>query len=255
MSEQNESNTNTLIHGLEWAEPAQDIDPKVSLDDLLRGLRLLATDAAREQSHTGEWNAKTPASLQVIESGALAITRNLTSLAKKAGGWSALIVLASGGLATILKVFDKSNISNSIIVTLFGGAFVLVSAIAIALALLVKGDLQARGGASAARYQARGQVTTAFLQATASLHDASSPQTTTSVSPAQPSILWVRPMILVGEDPNPWRPVLAYSKISEGDPPQERTLYFIQVDPGQQPQWKGPGEVDGWKISASAPRA
>src|SRR5689334_12716132 len=119
MSEQDEYKTNELIHDLEWAEPPQDITPKVSLDDLLRGLRLLASDTARETSHEAKWDGGTPASIQAIESGTLAVTQHLTKIAKNAGGWSALAVLASGGIATILKIFANSKISNSIIVTLF----------------------------------------------------------------------------------------------------------------------------------------
>ena len=119
MSEPDESATNELIKPLEWAKPAEDT-PKVSLDNLLVGLRLLATDNARKDSHDKKWNEKSLASVELIDSGALAITTYLTKTVKNAGGLSALVVLVSGGIATILKVFNNATISNSIIVTLLG---------------------------------------------------------------------------------------------------------------------------------------
>jgi hypothetical protein len=263
--------TNNPIDKLVWATPAQDITDTVNLDELLQGLRLLASDDDRKKNSQEKWDGETPASVQVIDSGALKITQELTKLAKNAGGLGALAVLASGGLATILKIFTNSNISNSIIVTLFGGAFLLLSATAIAVALLVGGDLLARGGASAARHQARGQVAAAFLGATASLHDTPKsqapapvpsppasiptpdPQAVAPASAEQPKALWVRPLPF--RDPSPWRQVLGYDRVLAGDPPLEQTFYLVQIDPGQQPQWKSSSDVDGWIVSAADPNA
>jgi hypothetical protein len=281
--------TNNLIDGLAWATPARDITDPVKLDNLLRGLRLLGSDDARAKNKTLPWNGKTPASLQVIESGTLQVTQHLTKVAKAAGGWGSLVLVLSGGLTTGLQQAHVAGISNSVIVTLFGGAFVLASATAIALAVLVGADLLARGNASAARTSARGQVTAAFLQATASLPGAvkttaddakpqavvakpqcdapkpaevaakaaaaiSEPAETTPAAPPQPKMMWVLP-VPVPDGPNQWRPVLGYEMTTTEDPPQREVFVLLQDDPSQPPTWRSSGEIGGWRFAAAAPDA
>lgn len=239
--------SSALIGPLEWAAPAQDVSPKVSLDNLLVGLALLATDDDQEKSQGKPWDGDTPVTVQAIESSALAITQSLAKWIKNAGGILAAVTLASGGLATILQQFAHAKISNSIIVTLFGGAFFFLSAAAIALALLVQGDLQARGTAAAARHVGRAQVAAEFLRATAALRPATLPAQAAGGTQATLCTLWVRPIALIGTETNAWCAVLAYSKR------EHETLYFIQAADGLEPQWKSVSDLDGWKVSATNP--
>jgi hypothetical protein len=258
MGSSSSTETNGKIKDLAWAKPAQKIDPPVGLADVLVGLRLLDEDADRAKSQCDEPLQGT-ASVQIIEAGALDVTKKLTSWAKNYGGLSGVAVLAAGGVATILKIFTKSSISNSIIVILFGGGFFLLSAVAVALALAIRGDVEARASVTSARLVARGHVAATFLQATAALGDTPDPspgtaQAASTASPdPQPAALWVRPMSLGDQDSAPWRPVLAYSKFSQDGPTLEQTLYFVQVTAGTPPEWLTYHDLDGWKVSAADP--
>lgn len=252
MSSPSDTETNTIIKDLLWAKPAQKVDPQVGLADILVGLRLLDSDDARASSQNDK-PLKGLASVQIIQTGTLGITKEIAGLTKKYGGLGGLATVGAGGLATILKIFAKSNISNSIIVVLFGGGFFLLSAVAIALALLVKGDMQARASATSARLAARGEVAATFLKATAALGDTpGQPDSHPSPDP-QPVTLWVRPVLPGATVPAPWCPVLGYSKFTQDGPPLEQTLYFVQVTAGAPPQWLTYHDLDGWQVSATDP--
>jgi hypothetical protein len=154
----------TKLNDLKWAERAQDVDPQVGLAELLVALQLLATDEDRKASVNKTWREGTPASMQVIKSGALSITKWSSTWVAGAGGLSAAtaaIIAFIGGL--------RSEISDAIIVALIGGAALILSATGIAVALFVKGDLEARGQATAARHEGRAEVAATFLRATADM--------------------------------------------------------------------------------------
>ena len=165
----------------------------IPLAKLLQGLQLLASDDDREKAadvdHKG-WDAATPASLQVIKSGATALTTHWTKRVQTAGGLTALLTGGAGALVSVLSPLNKVEASTwvPLAVTLLGGAAIVVAA-AISVALFVKGDLEARGVASAARHEGRAAVAAEFLRATAAAPaTVSSAGTTTSkISGTQPS--------------------------------------------------------------------
>jgi hypothetical protein len=151
---------------LKWPVPAADVERSkaVSLDTLLQALQLAASDEDRQASTDDNlrWDSPTPASMQVIKSGALALTKTWTKFVTGAGGLTAALSAIVGG---VVAAFNGA--SDPIAVTLLGGAALIISFVAIALALFVKGDLEARGMATAARHQGRADVAAMFLQATA----------------------------------------------------------------------------------------
>jgi len=155
-----------VLKPLKWAEPATAVQPSVSLDTLLQGLQLLATDEARDKAkdETG-WTAETLSSMQVIKSGTLAITKFWSKTVAAAGGGAAALLTIVGGY---LKIF-RENVGDPIAVSLFAGAALVLAAASIALAVIIKGDLDARGIATAARTEARAAVTAEFLRTTAIL--------------------------------------------------------------------------------------
>ena len=141
------------LDGLVWARPASATDPQVGLYALLTSLQLLATDTGRQEAADNtKWDAETPASMQVIKSGALSITKRWTKIVSRVGGGvSGVLAVVAGYVATV-----REDLGDAVTVALIGAAALLGAATAIALALFVKGDLEARGQATAARHAARG---------------------------------------------------------------------------------------------------
>ncbi|HEX6468130.1 MAG TPA: hypothetical protein VF069_03470, partial [Streptosporangiaceae bacterium] len=90
-----------VLDNLKWAEPAEDVEPKVALSEILVGLQLLATDEARDKAAAGtvKWDDETPGSMQVIKSGALSITKRWTKLSSRVGGVTGVLSLGAGGVA------------------------------------------------------------------------------------------------------------------------------------------------------------
>jgi hypothetical protein len=162
--------TEEQLKPLKWAGSAQDVEPKVGLAQLLTALQLLATDDDRKDAVNKSWYDRTPASMQVIKSGALSLTKAWSTWVAGAGGLSA--VLAAG---TAYFGNFRSGLGDAIVVALIGGASLILSATGIALALFIKGDLEARGQATAARHAGRAEVASAFLRATAEIPKASAP--------------------------------------------------------------------------------
>jgi hypothetical protein len=154
------------LDGLVWARPASATDPQVGLYDLLTSLQLLATDTGRQEAAgKTKWDDDTPASMQVIKSGALTITKTWTKIVSRVGGGvSGVLAAFAGYVATV-----REDVGDPVTVALIAAAAVLGAATAVALALFVKGDIEARGQATAARHAARGEIVAAFLRATAGL--------------------------------------------------------------------------------------
>jgi len=147
------------LSGLTWATSALDVSPPISLDALLQGLQLLATDAARKTG--ASFRGGTPASLQVIKSGALSITKWASGLVATVGGLTA----ATGAVAGAIGAFgDAAGAPET--AALIAGSAVLLGLVAIALAVFVAADVLARGIATAARHEGRAEVASAFLSAT-----------------------------------------------------------------------------------------
>ena len=157
------------LQGLTWPTPAIDLSGEgvpIQLDTLLQSLQFVATDEDRKTATAPDqtWSAETPASMQVIRSGTLTLT-------KKSIAWIAGFGGIPGALAAIAAIIVPftGEVGEPVTVTLLGSAALIISAGAIALALLVKGDLEARGVATAARHQGRAEVTAAFFAATAAM--------------------------------------------------------------------------------------
>lgn len=153
------------VNVLKWAVPARDVEPTVSLPLLLQALQLLATDEDRTAAAAQtQWDAETPGSMQVIKSGALEITKAQTKLVTRFGGGAGVVAAVTAGITGF-----RDDVGQPITVALIASAALLLSSVAIALALFVKGDLEARGRATAARHSGRAEVAAAFLSATAGL--------------------------------------------------------------------------------------
>lgn len=152
------------LDALLWGKSARDVTAEIGLAKLLTSLQFLATDSARDVAVAQKWDGDTPASMQVIKSGTLEITKRWTKLVSNAGGGATV-------LATVAAVVSgvREDVGDPVTVALIGFAALLASATAIALAIFVSGDLEARGRATAARHTARGEVAAAFLAATAQL--------------------------------------------------------------------------------------
>jgi hypothetical protein len=159
------------LESLRWANPAAEVDPPIGVTELLQAFQFLASDADRDDATRNnlKWDDPTPASMQVIRSGALTITKTGTKLIAGAGGLSAAIAAGTAAIAGPLK--DLGPLVTS---TLIGSAALILSFASIAIALFVKGDLEARGVATAARHEGRAAVVAAFLTATASMPSRSS---------------------------------------------------------------------------------
>jgi hypothetical protein len=157
----------SVLAGMDWPTPAADSVRHLGLDVLLQGLQLAATDKDREAAADPAkqgWDADTPPSMQVIKSGALAITKSGTKWVKNAGG----IAAALAALAGVISPF-VAKLGAPVAIAFIASAALILSSAAIALSLFVKGDLEARGMATAARHQGRADVAAAFLAATASM--------------------------------------------------------------------------------------
>ena len=162
------------LKSLKWPTAAVDLTGDgvpVQLDKLLQSLQLVATDEDRDISTAKSWNVETPASMQVIKSGALGITKNSIAWIGSVGG----ITGASAAIAGVLTTF-VGDVGEPVTIALMGSAALILSSVAIALALFVKGDLEARGVATAARHQGRADVVSAFLAATGAMPSKKKPE-------------------------------------------------------------------------------
>ncbi|RZU49253.1 hypothetical protein EV385_0995 [Krasilnikovia cinnamomea] len=146
---------------LKWGRSPQEAG-EVGLASLLMSLQLLADDKDREGAVSASWNADTPPSVQAIKSGATAITRAMT---KWVGGVGGVAAALSAAAAVVVPVVGQ--VGQAVVVALIASAALLGSGVAIACALLISGDLRARGEATAARHAGRAEVASAFLRATA----------------------------------------------------------------------------------------
>ena len=116
--------------------------------NLLIGLNMLETTEDVNKNA----NIQTPFSLQVITSGATALGKS----------WPALIAFLGGGGAIASAIGGYSETGTERAVLVASAAFIAASAV-IAIAIIVRADVQARAVASAAQYEARGVVTAALL--------------------------------------------------------------------------------------------
>jgi hypothetical protein len=124
---------------------------------LLEALRLLSDPADRLKKP----GLKTPASLQVLTSGSTAITKVYTVLATAVGGGGALVAGTAAFWDRALRgSFADQALQRSV---LMASAALLGSAVVLAVAIMVRGDVQGRAAGHAAKYAARAEVAAAFL--------------------------------------------------------------------------------------------
>lgn len=155
------------LEGLRWPVPASDLSGAgvpLSLDTLLQSLQLVGTDEDREAATGKSWGQDTPASIQVIKSGALGITKYSIAWVGTLGG-----VAGAGTAITGVVTAFTGSVGEPVAIALLASAALILSAVALALAIFVKGDLEARGIATAARHQGRADVAAAFLAATGAM--------------------------------------------------------------------------------------
>jgi hypothetical protein len=130
--------------------------------DLLRGLAVLEDDqtGAKANQQENSFNpfsaAATPYSLQVITAGSLAFSQQAAKLVTGLGGVAVI-------LAVIRGIWFTSGATEK--VGFIGGAAVVLAAVFVSLAIIVRSDVQARSTAQAAEYAAREHIAAAFLQA------------------------------------------------------------------------------------------
>lgn len=162
--------TEVRIPGAPIQSEATDIaDPlRVLLVDL--GLLESSTDLEKGVSLTGG----TPASLQVIKAGALSVTKAWTALTASAG--------FAGASATLIAAWKAA--SDNLQIALIGGASLILAATAIAIALIVRGDVGARAATTVELYRSRAQISNSFLAAVLAATTTST--TTEGQSPAEP---------------------------------------------------------------------
>jgi len=152
------------LNQLNWADYAQGLGSLIGLADLLQSLQLLAKDSDRDAAVHKKWKDDTPASMQVIRSGALGITKGATMWVAGAGGLGAVLSAVAAALAGF-----SAEVGEAIVATLIGAAALTFRGTAIACAIFIAGALHARGQATAARHSGRAEVASAFLRATSAL--------------------------------------------------------------------------------------
>jgi hypothetical protein len=139
--------------------------------DLAQKLQFMGSDsdrAALEKKASDEamkWDEATPVSFQVLKSGATAIAVQWTKQAKKYGGGAAAATAGAAVIASVIKAFPAAEVPNSILVTLIGAAAVLLSATAIAIAVIVAADLNGRSAVTVSRAEGRARLSAAYLDA------------------------------------------------------------------------------------------
>jgi len=125
------------------------------ITDFLRELRAVGRPQDKEQKDNGEVTLRnTPYSLQDLTSGATALTKVWTSLVAVVGGGAALTAL--------VRAF-WSSLADSVRVALVLGGAALLSVIALAIALIVRGDVASRAAVRAARHQAESTIVATAL--------------------------------------------------------------------------------------------
>lgn len=123
------------------------------------------TDGFEERPFTGA--TKTPYSFQVIYAGTLQFSRSAAKIVAYFGG--ATVIVGALGAA-----WNSSD--TPLQIAFVGGTALVIAALAIALAVIVRSDVQARATAQAAEYHARGDVAVAFLNTCRQDTDQHTPQ-------------------------------------------------------------------------------
>jgi hypothetical protein len=136
-----------------WPGSPYDLKAKDFTDPLTAVLRELHV---LEDKGEGEvtWN-KTPFSYQVITAGATRFSRNWSTIVGALGG--------AGTIGSIIKALGYNSDQPAQAAAFTASAAFLLSATTIAIAIMVRADVGARGQASAAQYAARATIASAMM--------------------------------------------------------------------------------------------
>ncbi|MGN7200331.1 hypothetical protein [Arthrobacter sp. SAFR-044] len=150
------------IDALKWTQPAAGTSAdQLDLKIILQGSGLLGDDnALRDGNFQRTWRADTPESLQLISSGVTKMTKWWLAAVSSVGGLTAIASMIVGYVRSF-----TDGLGEPVTVAFIAGGSLVLAASAIALAIFVHGDLEARGNAAAAQLGARGDVMAAFLRA------------------------------------------------------------------------------------------
>lgn len=151
------------MNPVQWPGNAYDAEGKdlsAPIQQLLRDLNLLEGQVHDDKGNPAPLTTNlftgTPPALQVITSGATALSK----------GWATLVGLFGGGTAlwTALQGFGADPQDEPLQRAVFVvSAAVIMAAAVISIAVIVKADVAARAEASAAEYEARARVADALL--------------------------------------------------------------------------------------------
>ena len=146
---------------VQWPDGAYGTQDDLSapIQALLRDLHLLegsreVKDAEKVEKGLGN---TTPVPLQVITAGA-------TSLSKVTASWVAGLGGASAALGTVLALLTDPTNSAPLVLVVVAAVAAVVAASVLALAMIVRADLQARSTATSAEYAARAETAAALLR-------------------------------------------------------------------------------------------
>ncbi|WP_157606040.1 hypothetical protein [Phycicoccus sp. Soil802] len=135
---------------------------KTVLRDQCVQLRLQESPEDEQESEHSRLGTMTPQSLQVITAGASQFSKWWVGLVGGGLGAGAL-VQGVVGMGWEPLGLDAPGATQQAVIT--ASAAFLASAIAFAIAIMVRGDVSSRAVASAAQYQARAQVVTSLVGA------------------------------------------------------------------------------------------
>src|SRR6202035_1466809 len=139
--------------GEAFGDHSDDLSPPIV--QLLQDLHVLAsgTDLAQADGRQAAFKGP-PQSVAIIEAGATAL-----------GKWWATTLGAGAGLTAIVATVQGiwGNEHDLVRVAFVGGAAVVLAALAVAIGLIVSGDVRGRAAGAVAEYQARAQVASTFM--------------------------------------------------------------------------------------------
>ena len=139
--------------------------PATPVDTLIRDklveLRVLESEEDEKASRDSGRGKPTPQTLQVITSGASQLSKWWIGLVGTGFGFSALLQGVVGlGWEPFGIVAEPSNLQQAV---LTASAAAVASALVIAIAIMVRGDVASRALATAAEYNARAVITQALI--------------------------------------------------------------------------------------------
>ncbi len=143
------------------SENERDDDLGPPLEQLLIDIGLKGTQQGEDEAGNASTAVKgLPVSVSIIEAGATAASK----------AWAAAIGVLGGGTAVWAAVTDfwsgqPAQTRGALVIA----AAIIVAACALAAALIMYGDVRARGQGAAAQYYARASVASAFLRGATSI--------------------------------------------------------------------------------------